>query len=297
MKVISNPVPVIVNYINQSASTSIIGFARSLLALGLLLTLLFNNINVLIPAHYVATLNQHSMQFRGNFFFLLSPSHLNITRLLAVSVLILIISGYYMQVTSILHCWITASFILTRSAYLGGDSINMLLTLLLIPVCIFDKRKNHWDTYHPENNNFYFIQNLFLFFIKIQVAFIYADSVFLKLHVKEWRDGTVIYYWFNHNFFGLNAPFSNILKSLIERLPFSVSIAWGTLLFEALMSVGFLFPGKVKWVLLKCGIIFHFIILLIHGFALLFFAMSAALFLYLYPAKKSFTLNLFLDEK
>ena len=84
MKVISNPVPVIVNYINQSASTSIIGFARSLLALGLLLTLIFNNINVLIPAHYIATLNQGSIQFHGNFFFLLGPSHLNITRLLAV---------------------------------------------------------------------------------------------------------------------------------------------------------------------------------------------------------------------
>ena len=297
MKVISNPVAVIANYINQSASTSIIGLARSLLALGLLLTLIFNDINVLIPAQYIATLNQHSMRFHGNFFFLLGPSHLNLTRLIAVAVLMLIITGYYIQVTSILHCWITASFVLIRSAYLGGDGTNALLTLLLIPVCLFDKRKNHWDTYHPENNNFYLIQNMFLFFIKIQVAFIYANSVFRKLHVQEWRDGTVIYYWFNHNFFGLNAPFSDVLKPLFEHLPFSVSIAWGTLLFEALLSAGFLFPGKMKWVLLKWGILFHFLILLIHGFALLFFAMSAALFLYLYPAKKSFTLNLFLDER
>jgi len=297
MKVISNPVPVVVNYINQSASTSIIGFARSLLALGLLLTLIFNPINLLIPAHYLATLNQHSIKFHGNFFLMFNPAHLFVTRLLAISVLMLIISGYFMQATSILHFWITASFVLIRPAYLGGDNINMLLALLLIPVCIFDKRKNHWDNYHPGNNNFYFIQSLFLFFIKIQVAWIYFDSVFLKLHVKEWRDGSVIYYWFNHNFFGLNAPFSNIIKPLLERLPFSVSIAWGTLLFEAVTSVGFLFPGRIRWALLKWGIIFHFIILLIHGFALLFFAMSAALFLYLYPAKKSFTLNLFLNEK
>ena len=294
---ISNPVPVIVNYINQNASTSIVGFARSLLAVGLILTLIFNNINVLIPADYVAALDHGSMRFHSNFFFILGPSHLNMTRLLAVSVLMLVISGYYMQVTSILHCWITTSFVMIRPAYLGGDNINMLLTLLLIPVCIFDKRKNHWDKYIPENNSIYFVQNLFLSFIKIQVAFIYLDSVFLKLHIKEWRDGSVIYYWFNHNFFGLSTPFSNALKPLFERLPLSIGIAWGTLLFEASMAFALLFPGKVKRGLLKCGIIFHFLILLIHGFALLFFAMSAALFLYLYPAKKGFALNLFSNEK
>ena len=141
------------------------------------------------------------------------------------------------------------------------------------------------------------MQNLFLFFIKIQVAYIYYDSVFRKLHVKEWRDGTLIYYWFNHNFFGLNAPFSNIIKPLLDRLPFSLCITWGTLLFEAVMSLGFLFSGGKKLILLKWGIIFHFSILLIHGYASFFFAMSAALFLYLYPGKKSFTLNLFSNEK
>lgn len=297
MKVTVRLFRVVVNYINENSSPSIIGFARSLLALGLLLTLLFNPVTVLFPAHYIATLNPHSIRFHCNFFLMLGAAHLFATKLLAVSVLLLIITGYYMQFTAILHCWVTASFVLLRSTYLGGDNINMLLALLLVPVCIFDTRKNHWDNVTPANNNFYFTQNLFLFLIKIQVAYIYFDSVFLKLHVKEWRDGTVIYYWFSHNFFGLNPPFSNIIQPLLERLPISVSIAWGTLLFEAVLGFAFLFPRKIKLVLLKWAIIFHFIIVLIHGFALLFFAMSAALFLYMYPAKKSFTLHFFLNEK
>ena len=297
MKVISNPAPLILNYINQKSPKSIIGFARSLLALGMLLTLIFNDIDLLIPSHYLATLNQHSLTYHCNFFLMFNPSHLFLTRFLAISILILIISGYFMQITSILHFWITASFVLVRPVYAGGDNIYMLLTLLLVPVCIFDNRKNHWSNHYLESGIFFFMQNLFLFFIKIQVAYIYYDSVFRKLHVKEWRDGTLIYYWFNHNFFGLNAPFSNIIKPLLDRLPFSLCITWGTLLFETVMSLGFLFSGEKRLVLLKWGIIFHFSILMIHGYASFFFAMSAALFLYLYPEKKSFMLNLFSNEK
>ncbi|MFI5159250.1 MAG: hypothetical protein ACHQF4_10320, partial [Sphingobacteriales bacterium] len=288
--------PVILKYINEASSKSIIGFARSLLALGLVLTLLFNPIDLLIPAKYLTAINQHSLKFHSNFFLIFGPAYLFITRLLAVALLLFTISGYYMQLTSILHFWITASLVLIKPTYLGGDNVNMLLTLLLVPVCIFDTRKNHWHTPMPDDNFGAVVQNLFLFLIKIQVAWIYLDSVWLKLRVKEWRDGTVLYYWFNHNFFGLNPPFSGICKPLLERLPVSVSITWGVLIFEVLLCVGFLFPGKAKVVLLKWGIIFHFMILLIYGLAWLFFAMSAALFLYLWPSNKSFKLNLFLND-
>ena len=287
MKIILNPARVALNYINHSSSKSIIGFSRSLLAISILLTLIFNDINVLIPPRYLSTFNLHAISLQWNFFLLFGTSHLFLAKLLAIVILIIVISGWFMQVTAILHVWVTVSFVLLRQVYVGGDNINMLLTLLLVPVCIFDSRKNHWDNpVHPANNNFLFIQSLFLFFIKIQVAYIYFDSVFHKLHTREWRDGTVIYYWFNNNFFGLNPPFSNIIKPLLERLPFLVCIAWGTMLLEALIAVGFLFSGKIKWVLLKWGIIFHFCILLVHGFASFFFAMSAALFLYLYPTRK-----------
>ncbi len=293
MKAFSNPVHPALKYLSRSSSWSIIGFARSLLAIGLLLTLLFNPIDVLIPAPYLASFNQGSIKFHSNFFLIFGPRFLFLTRILAIALLIMVVSGYFMQLTSILHFWITASLVLVKATYLGGDNVNMLLTLLLVPVCIFDTRKNHWDTPGPADHFGSNIQNLFLFLVKIQVAWIYLDSVWLKLHVKEWRNGTVLYYWFNHNFFGLNPPFSVMVKPLLERLPVSVSITWGALIFEVLLAIGFLFSAKVKMVLLKWGIVFHFMILLIHGLAWLFFAMSAALFLYLWPSNKSFKLNLF----
>ena len=166
MKVISNSAALFINYINQKSSKSIIGFARSLLALGMLLTFIFNDIDLLIPSRYLATLNLHSIRYRCNFFLMFNPSHLFLTRYLAISILILIISGYFMQITSILHFWIAASFVLLRPVYAGGDNIYMLLTLLLVPVCIFDNRKNHWSNPYLENRFFFLCKTCFYFLLK-----------------------------------------------------------------------------------------------------------------------------------
>ena len=146
-----------------------------------------------------------------------------------------------------------------RPVFVGGDNINMLLTLLLIPVCLLDERKNHWSTPALKSN---FIQDIFLFFIKLQVAFIYFDSLHDKLRMKEWINGSVIYYWFTHNFFGLHPALTNIAEPLLRSMPLLIFIAWSTLTFEALLVVGLLFPSRYKLLLLKPGIIFHFGILL-----------------------------------
>jgi len=295
MKAVSKLLHIVsIVFIEPGSSKSLVGFSRSLLAGGMLLTLVFNDMNLLFPANHLETLNLDSLKFRCNFFLIFNPSHLVITQGLAISILILVITGYFMQVTSLFHFWISASFVMLRPFAVGGDNINMLLTLLLIPLCLFDERKNHWSKATEPNN---IIQNIFLFTIKVQVAFIYFDSLHDKLRLKEWKDGTVIYYWFTHNFYGLHPALTNILEPLLRNIPVLILIAWGTLIFEALLAVGFLFSTRIKLVLLKCGIIFHFGILIIHGLASFFFAMSAALFLYLYPSQKQFALKIFSYEK
>ncbi len=141
------------------------------------------------------------------------------------------------------------------------------------------------------------VRNIFLFIIRLQVAYIYFDSLYDKLHVKEWRNGMMINYWFNDNFFGLHPKLIGLAGAVLKSSPVLIFIAWGTMLLEAVMVTGLLFPQRFKLVLLKIGIAFHLSIMLIHGFASFFFAMSAALFLYLYPYTKRFTLNLLLNEK
>lgn len=277
-------------FIETGSSKTIIGFARSILAAGVLLKLLFNNINFLIPPHKLHSLDLHSLKYRSNFFLIFNSAHLMEMQILGIIILAFTISGYFMKITCLFHFWISASFFMLRPIAMGVENIDMLLTLLLIPVCLFDERKNHWHRPVTTNKLNNIIQNIFLFFIKLQVAFIYYDSFHDKLFIKEWLNGTVIYYWFTHNFFGLHPALINMLQPMVTSMPVLLVFTWASLAFEALLAIALFFPARFKWLLLKCGIIFHFSILLIHGFAFLFFVMSAALFLYLYPAEKSFSL-------
>jgi len=283
-------------FVETGSSKAIIGFSRSLLASGLLLKLVFNDITFLIPPHKLQTPDLQSLRYRYNFFLIFNPTHLVEMQILAIIILATVISGYLIKITSLFQFWISLSFFMVRPHNTGIENIDMLLTLLLIPVCLFDERKNHWHRPVSANKFGNMIQNVFLFFIKLQVAFIYYDSLHDKLLTKEWLNGTVIYYWFTHNFYGLHSSLNHMLEPMLTSLPILLLLSWGTLAFEALLAVSLLFPSRFKLLLLKCGIIFHFSILLIHGFVSLFFVMSAALFLYLYPAKKSFSLMI-PDEK
>jgi len=153
-------------FIVTGSSKSIIGFSRSILAAGVLLKLVFNDTNLLITPHQLQTLHLSSLSYRCNFFLIFNSSHLFEMQILAIIILALVISGYYVKITSLLHLWITLSLFMFRQVYISVDRIDLLLTLLLVPVCLFDERKNHW--HHPVIINKFnnVIQNIFLFLIK-----------------------------------------------------------------------------------------------------------------------------------
>lgn len=278
-------------------SKSIIGFSRSLLAAGTLLTLLFNDLNLLIPGNYLQSLDMGSLKFRYNFFLLFSTSHIAIMQVIGILLLLVIISGHFLQLSSLLHFWITASFYVLNPVKVGGDNINTILTLLLIPVCLFDSRKNHWHVPIESTKFNQSMQDIFLIIIKLQVAYIYFDSLYDKLHVKEWLNGMMIYYWFNHHFFGLHPKLLSLVNPLLRTVPVLIFIAWSVILLEAILMAGFILPKRARFTALYVGIIFHLLIMLVHGFASFFFAMSSALLLYLYPAHKPFSLNIFLNNE
>lgn len=262
----------------------------------MLLTLLFNDIHSLLTLENLEDLDLPTLHNRANFFLLFRSTHILDMQVLAIIILIAVISGYFMQLTSVLHFWIAASFYFIKPLNLGGDNINMLLTLLLVPVCLFDKRKNHWSKIILDKSLNQLIQNIFLIMIKFQVAYIYFDAVFRKLLVREWRNGTMIYYWFTHNFFGMDPSYSIISMPLLNNTAVLLLVAWGTIFIEFLIIAGILFSPRYKLLLLKLAIIFHVFIMLVYGFSSFFFAISGALFLYLFPTQKSFQPSLYKNE-
>ncbi|MBC8033942.1 MAG: hypothetical protein H7Y03_07335, partial [Chitinophagaceae bacterium] len=114
--------------LNINVHTTTLGLGRSILALGTLLTLLVNPVDnfmyqledgsLLNPA-----LNIPSAISKYNFFLLLGIEHVAVMKFLTVLILTLVISGFFIKITAVLHWWVCVSFLLFSSAIDGGDQI------------------------------------------------------------------------------------------------------------------------------------------------------------------------------
>ena len=129
--------------------TSTVGLARSIVALGTLLTLIVNPISLLFHKTFdgrivnpllnpVLSLNKY------NFFLILGFEKIDVMKWIAIIILLVTISGYFIKITSLLHWWISISFLYFSSIIDGGDQIAAILSFLLLPLCLSDPRKNHW---------------------------------------------------------------------------------------------------------------------------------------------------------
>jgi antimicrobial peptide system SdpB family protein len=275
------------HYSDSNPYTNIPGLARSMLALSTLTTLLCNDWSLLFPEHYEKSIVVTSVLDKANLFHLAGYANLDIALWFSVAVLGAVISGILPQVTCFFHFWVTFSFFRYCPIVEGGDQIASIVSMLLIPVMVFDNRSNHW--HKPKSRQRSLINiwgNMTILFIQVQVAVVYFHAFAGKLVVEEWINGTATYYWFTHNIFG----FSSLLQSPGEMLMKSsfivTSTTWGTLLLEILLFAALFMSERRRLYLLYAGIFFHFGIVVVHGLLSFFFSMTACLIIYLHPAFK-----------
>lgn len=114
-----------------------------------------------------------------------------------------------------------------------------------------------------------------------------------KLFVEEWINGTAVYYWFTHSYFGVNPLFINPVRLVLSNDIIVLFIIWGTLIFEFLLAVCLILPKNdhKRILFLILGICFHLDIEFIHGLVSFYFVMAAALVLYLIPFDLHVRLN------
>lgn len=271
--------------------TNVIGLARSVLAFGTMLTLLTNKSSVLIQRSsegdlFNPMLNPLAPLNKFNFFLLFGIEYFFIMKILAIAILVIVITGYFIKVTSLLHWWLSISFFFCSSVIDGGDQITAILTFLLLPLCLTDMRNNHWEITKPYSSTLTIVGLSSVYLIKLQIAIIYFHAAVGKFDVEEWSNGTALYYWFNHSFFGAS-------DNLIPYINFSLSNSWivtvltyGVLVFEILLFLCLLANEKVRRMFLFPAILFHFLIIVFHGIFSFFFAITAGLILYLLPIYK-----------
>lgn len=267
--------------------TVLLGAVRSILALSTGLTLLFTNTQTLFSSNpSLIDKSVCSGIDAANLFCLVSSNQLHLAHLFALLGLALVASGWRPRWTGILHWWIAWSYHQAGTFVDGGDQVNMILTLLLVPVTLTDPRAWHWQDINTAHHNLErplakLIASGWLSFIRLQVAVIYFHAATAKFGVPEWLNGTAVYYWFGSASLGMPDWLHPILDPLLGSAACVLAITWGTMLLEILLVLGLLADTNYRRSLLKLGLIFHAGIAVVFSLSSFMLAMDAALLLYL----------------
>ena len=269
--------------------TNVYGVSRSLFALGTFITLIFNSNESLFAINQYKMKENLSLINEINLFHLFDYEGLYISKIISLVILLLVIFGIYPRYTGILHWWVSVSFFNAGTIVEGGDQITANVLFFLIPITLMDNRKNHWinsiNTNIYKNFTSYWIFQL----INLQIAVLYLQAAVEKpFKVPEWVDGTAIYYWLNHNLFGLSSYLEPIINPLFDIPILLFCINWGVIVFELILFGAFFMEKKRKRQLLLFGILFHLSIAIAFGLVSFFIAMSACLIIYLCPKENQF---------
>ena len=279
--------------------TNVYGLARSALALGALVTLILHNpdtlfrpLGVLVADHV-----KPDMLLRWSAFGLAGGSHLELARWTSVAVLVIVVIGWRPRWTALPHWWITWSLAGSTVLTDGGEQVATVLTFLMLPLALTDPRQWHWQPYHSPAGEAtigwhtgQIIAMSSVWAMRLQIAAIYFEAAVAKVAVPEWKNGTALYYWFNDPGFGMPDWLTPVVSPLLTHA-FTVSIAtWSVIALEATLFLGLAMDRRWRKLLLPAGLLFHLTIVFVHGLAIFFLAMTAALILYLRPMDEPFAL-------
>ena len=221
-------------------------------------------------------------------------NNIELAKAISMVILALAFIGWRPRYTCILHWWVVWSFATKAIVQDGGDQISQVLTMLLIPICLTDSRRWHWEKERTPTKDFEKHFSIIAWFamilIALQISVLYFQAATAKFNVEEWANGTSMFYWIQNPIFGISKQLSDLLMPLFANAIIVTITTYGALLLEILLFMAIAMKPSQQSVLMWMGIAFHLAILILFGLVSFFFAMSAALILYLGP-KKGFRLN------
>ncbi|MEK6495480.1 hypothetical protein AABL85_17170, partial [Myroides odoratimimus] len=206
-------------------------------------------------------------------------NNLEYSRLLSYLIALFVISGYLPRYSALLHLWLQFSFIISAKHIEGGDQAAYLFTLFILPLLLFDNRRNHWQK-GKVNDNFYINTICFLFFVFSQIQFfiIYFIASVSKFSDINWKNGSALYYWFTEPVFGLNSALKEVVLPIFKSSYILSGSTWLVLLLELFIAFSVFYKNKkLKNFILYLGIIFHFLIGIVFGLWVFFLNMTGIL--------------------
>jgi antimicrobial peptide system SdpB family protein len=273
--------------------TNVYGSARTLVALGTLLTLLSNSSRTLFyPA--LRSISEQPTTLVSMTLFGLLRHHLELARFLSICGLLLVASGWRPRFTGVLHWWIAWSFFLNCVPADGGDQVAHVLSLLLLPVTLTDPRRWHWSE-APEIRSLpgTLLSRVALsaiFMIRIQGAVIYFNSAVGKFAVPEWMNGTALYYWLLDPRIGFATRHHDMLLAVLKPAWSVALLTWVPIVLELALcfTLAMSSNNPLRKPLLLFGFVFHACNILFFGLVSFFFSMAGVLVMMVRPIEQPF---------
>ncbi|GHG81171.1 sporulation-delaying protein SdpB family protein [Streptomyces griseocarneus] len=187
-------------------------------------------------------------------------------RWLLVAVLLVAASGYRPRWTVLPQLWAVYSIAVSISVPDGGESVSLIISLLMAPICLADDRKWHWSSPDkPLRLNGHAISFAAFWAIRIQLAYLYLDTAISKFGVADWANGTAEYYFLRDNMFGVSEPLDGLFLELSKIPVVVVGMTWGALVVEMIIAVCLLGSDRWRKVALALDILLHGMIIVTMG--------------------------------
>jgi len=268
-----------------SPFNSSLALARSLLALSTLLTVLLTPSRTLFlaspdnPDGIVCD----ALAARWSLF-CAAGGATPLTALIVVAVTVSVLSGYFPAVTAIPHWWVAWSLNIGSPIRDGGDQVAAVLTLLLVPLLLLDRRRNHWAPDRRWGSRSWGTRGTTwaaLVLVWVQAAVLYANAAIAKFAVAEWANGTALWYWIQEPSFRPPAPFLWLADVAQGSLAGAVTINYGVMALELFAAALLFVRPDARRIALPIMLTFHLCIGVMFGLWSFFLSMAALLVLYL----------------
>lgn len=166
-------------------------------------------------------------------------------------VLALVASGFFPQITAILHAYVSFSIATSFGLPDGGEQIAQIFSILLIPLSFVLPWLNGWRPKASARGGWMrheSIQGIVVatwVFARLQFAFVYLESGISKLATEDWLNGSAMYYVFRDPSFGATGILGDLALWVTDSPLGTAAISWGTIIGESMIGVLLLVGRKL----------------------------------------------------
>lgn len=235
--------------------------ARAILALSTLITLSFNSSNTILHSAETVEPTPTSCEAVASLgAFCVSPFDAEITRLLLIISVLPAVLGVLPAVSAPLHSYVAFTVAQNTVGIEGGDYLIATVSLLLVVVCITDRRVNGWRTRVGAAPRLRYIPGGVVFVaLQVQIAYVYIEAATVKQAHPVWAEGSALWYWAQHPTFGARPEIREALAFLFAHPVALQTATWGVIVVEYVLAFAVLAARRrgPRWMTLGLGVGLH----------------------------------------